>query len=145
MMKPPHTLSVIYIRAEPARIWRMLTTREESRKFFYETEVEPRLGGRFGLFNDKGERITDGKVLIHDPPHHLRVSWLELTFPDAIAGEVDYLLEEVGGSTRLTVSNYDDPAPEPEYLDMGRKGWGFTLSSLKTLVETGSTLPEPKS
>jgi hypothetical protein len=72
------------------------------------------------------------------------VSWKELSDPDAIPGEVDYLLEPVGGSTRLTISNYDDPAPPPEYLDMGRKGWGFTLSSLKSLIETGQPLPPPE-
>ena len=143
-MTSPHTVLVIYIRAEPDRIWRMITTREESRAFFYETEVEHRVGGRFRLFNDQGEAITDGKVLIHEPPHHLRVTWKELSDPDSKPGEVDYLLEPVGGSTRLTVSNYDDPAPSPEYLDMGRKGWGFTLSSLKSLVETGQPLPPPE-
>jgi uncharacterized protein YndB with AHSA1/START domain len=140
----PHTVLVIYIRAQPDRIWRMLTTREESRAFFYETDVEPRIGGRFRLLKDNGEPTVEGKVLIHDPPHRLRVSWKELSDPDAIPGEVDYLLEPVGGSTRLTISNYDDPAPPPEYLDMGRKGWGFTLSSLKSLIETGQPLPPPE-
>jgi uncharacterized protein YndB with AHSA1/START domain len=144
MTKEPHTILVIYINAEPDRIWRTITTREKSRAYFHETEIEPRIGGRFRLYNDQGEAITEGKVLIHDPPHRLRVSWKELSDPDSIPGEVDYLVEPVGGSTRLTVSNYDHPAPPPEYLDMGRKGWGFTLSSLKTLLETGKPLPPPE-
>jgi uncharacterized protein YndB with AHSA1/START domain len=143
-MTAPHTVLVIYIRAEPGRIWRMIVTREESRAFFYETEIEPHIGGRFRLYNDQGEPITEGKVLAFDPPHRLRVSWKELSDPDSRPGEVDYLLEPVGGSTRLTVSNYDDPAPPLEYLDMGRKGWGFTLSSLKSLIETGQPLPPPE-
>lgn len=144
MTAQPHTVLVVYIRAEPDRIWRMVTTREESRGFFYETEIEPRIGGRFKLYNDQGEPITEGKVLVFEPPLRLRVTWKQLSDPDSRPGEVDYLLEPVGGSTRLTVSNYDDPAPPPEYLDMGRKGWGFTLSSLKSLIETGQPLPPPE-
>ena len=144
MTSQPHTVLVVYIRAEPARIWRMLTDRAESRSFFYETEIEPRIGGRFRLYNDEGEPITEGKVMAFDPPRRLRVSRKELSDPDSKPGEVDYLLEDVGGSTRLSVSNYDDPAPSAEYLDMGRKGWGFTLSSLKSLVETGQPLPPPE-
>ena len=143
-MTAPHTILVVYIRAEPDRIWRAITSREQSRSFFHETEIEPRVGGRFRLLNGQGEPITEGKVLAFDPPHHLRVTWKELFDPDSSPGEVDYLLEPVGGSTRLTVANYDDPAPPPEYLDMGRKGWGFTLSSLKSLIETGEPLPPPE-
>jgi uncharacterized protein YndB with AHSA1/START domain len=143
MIARPHTVLVIYIRAEPERIWRMITTREESRRFFYETDIEPRAGGSFRLLKDGGEATVEGQVLVHEPPRRLRVSWKELSDPGAIFGEVDYLLEPAGGSTRLTVSNYDDPAPAPEYLDMGRKGWGFTLSSLKSLIETGKPLPAP--
>ena len=139
----PHTILVINIRAEPERIWRALTTREESRTFFHDTDIEPRVGGRFRLLAPTGEPITQGEVLTHDPPRRLRVSWKELSYPNAVAGEVDYLLEPVGGSTRLTVSNFDEPAPEPPYLEMGRNGWAFTLSSLKSLIETGSPLPEP--
>ena len=144
MTAQPHTVLVVYIRAEPEEIWRALTTREGSRRFFYETDVDLRIGGRFRLLKDDGEPAVEGKVLAVNAPRHLRVTWKELSDPDAIAGEVDYALEPVGGSTRLTVSNYDDPAPPPEYLDMGRKGWGFTLSSLKSLIETGQPLPEPK-
>jgi uncharacterized protein YndB with AHSA1/START domain len=144
MTAQPHTILVVYIRAEPDRIWRMITTREQSRAFFYETEIEPRVSGRFRLYNDQGEAITEGAVQAFDPPHRLRVTWKELSDPYGKPGEVEYLLEPVGGSTRLTVSNYDDPAPPSEYLDMGRKGWGFTLSSLKSLLETGTPLPPPE-
>lgn len=143
-LSQPHTVLVIYIRAEPEVIWRALTTREGSKRFFYETDVELRVGGSFRLLKDDGEPTVEGRVLAVQPPHHLRVSWKELSEPDSKPGEVDYLLEPVGGSTRLTVSNFDDPAPPAEYLDMGRKGWGFTLSSLKSLIETGQPLPEPK-
>ena len=144
MSVDPHTVLVIYIRAEPAEIWRALTTREGSKRFFYETDIEQRVGGLFRLLKDNGEAAVSGKVLAIDAPYRLRVSWQELSDPDSKPGEVDYLLEPVGGSTRLTISNYDDPAPPPEYLDMGRNGWGFTLSSLKSLIETGQALPEPE-
>ena len=140
----PHTVLVVYIRAEPARVWQALTTRTESRNFFYETDVDPIIGGRFRLLKDDGEPTVEGKVLACDPPHRLRVSWKELGDPASIPGEVEYVLQDAGGSTRLTVSNYDDPAPEPEFIAMGRKGWGFMLSSLKSFLETGQPLPEPK-
>ena len=67
-MTEPHTVLVIYIRAEPERIWRTITIREESGSFFYETEIEPRIGGRFRLHNDAGEPITEGTVLAFEPP-----------------------------------------------------------------------------
>lgn len=143
-MSAPHTIQVIYIRGAPARVWRALTSRDESRKFFYETDVQLRLGGAFRLLDDAGKAIVSGEVLELDAPHLLRVSWRELSDPEHKPGAVEYRLEDVGGSTRLTVSNFDHPAPSAADLDVGRKGWGFTLSNLKSVLETGDALDPPK-
>lgn len=149
MTPTPHTVLVIYVRATPERIFAALTSREESRRFFHETDLEPRLGGHFRLLNDDGEAIVAGKVLEFDPPRLLRMSWKELSEPDSAPGEVEYHIEPAGLSTRLTVSNFDRPAPSAEYIAMGRNGWSFTLSSLKSLLENGEALPplepEPRS
>src|SRR5690606_33588500 len=126
------------------RIWRAITSREQSANFFYETDVELRVGGDFRLLQGNGEAVVSGKVFVCEPPHRLRVSWRELSDPGAVPGEVEYLLEDVGGFTRRTVSTYDEPEPAPEMIDMGRKGWGVMLSSLKSLLETGHPPPEPK-
>lgn len=143
MTSTPHTVLVIYIRATPARVFEALTSRDVSRLFFYETDLEQRLGGHFRLINDNGEAIVAGEVLEHDPPHLIRVSWKELSDPDSAPGEVEYRIEPAGLSTRLTVSNFDHPAPSAEILAMGRNGWSFALSSLKSLLETGEALPSP--
>lgn len=95
------------------------------------------------MLNDKNEPIVSGEVLEIDAPNLLRVSWRELTDPTHKPGVVEYRLEDVGGLTRLTVSNFDEPTPSAEDLDIGRKGWGFTLSNLKSVLESGEALPEP--
>jgi uncharacterized protein YndB with AHSA1/START domain len=140
----PHTICVVYIRASAQAIWSALTSRETSRLFFHETDVELHPGGAIRLLDPAGRAIVGGEVLAVDPPLRLLVSWRELSDPDTTPGHVEYIINPQGEVCSLTVLNYDVPTPSDDDLAMGRNGWGFTLSSLKTLLETGAPLPEPK-
>ncbi|MDZ4759637.1 MAG: SRPBCC domain-containing protein [Alphaproteobacteria bacterium] len=139
----PHTICVIYIRATPQQIWSALTSRETSRLFFHDTDVELHVGGAIRLLNPSGQPIVAGEVLAVEAPQRLLVSWGELSDPDTLPGHVEYLIDGQGEVSAVTVLNYDIPTPSDDDLAMGRNGWSFTLSSLKSLLETGAPLPQP--
>jgi hypothetical protein len=54
--------------------------------------------------------------------------------------KVTFELEAVGENVKLTVI-HDDFEPESEMLKGVRDGWPEIVSNLKTLLETGQTLP----
>src|SRR6202034_578629 len=106
-----------------------------------------------GLVISQPEQV----ILEADPPRRLSYTWHTFT-PEwaALAGldeetaaawraeprsKVAYDLEERGsGVVRLTVT-HDGFAPGSQVLPAISEGWPAVLSSLKTLLETGSPLP----
>jgi uncharacterized protein YndB with AHSA1/START domain len=99
-------------------------------------------------------------VLEYDPPHRLSYTWHTFTpeFGAAHGFDEEYIarvskehrskvtfeLEPAGAGVKLTVL-HDGFDPGSLVLDNVRNGWPLLLSNLKTLLETGATLPEPVS
>lgn len=82
-----------------------------------------------------------GKVIEIRPPHRLVLSWVEPAFagdPEQYS-RVTFEIESVDNTVRLTVIHDDLIAGSPM---AGRivNGWPRVLSSLKTLLETGTAL-----
>lgn len=92
-----------------------------------------------------GTRAAEGKVLSVESGVRLEMTFLPLCDPEltaeGAAREV-WLLEDVGGATRLTVETYDITEGGKTHTDFVA-GWPFIISGLKTLVETGRSLPMP--
>jgi uncharacterized protein YndB with AHSA1/START domain len=67
-------------------------------------------------------------------------------FLDRVAAEprskATFEIEDLGELVRLTVI-HDDFEPGSEVLQTISQGWPHILSNLKTLLETGDTLPAP--
>lgn len=144
-MDRPDEVSVIFIAASPERVWAALVDPELNGCYFYRAEFGE-MGGSFRLLDDAGEPIVTGEVLARDEPRRLAVTWIERdeAFRESRPSRVEYLLEPMGEVTRLTVNGYNaEPVPE-EHRDAGREGWAEALSGLKTLVETGTPMPQPK-
>jgi uncharacterized protein YndB with AHSA1/START domain len=81
-------------------------------------------------------------VLESDPPRRLVVSWAD---PDhahdpAHVSRVTYALEPFEGSVKLTVT-HDDLQPDSGMQRGVSFGWPLVLSNLKSILETGTTLP----
>ncbi|MGC2028192.1 SRPBCC domain-containing protein, partial [Bradyrhizobium sp.] len=79
-------------------------------------------------------------VIESNRPHRLVLSWARpehLDDPDQVS-KVTFTIEQQFGSSKLTVihSDLDD-----EMLRAVSGGWPPILSSLKTLLETGASMP----
>jgi uncharacterized protein YndB with AHSA1/START domain len=86
-----------------------------------------------------------GKVLESDPPRRLVTTWEppegrpERNDP-ARSNRCTFDIEDVGGKVRLTVTHSE--LAEEDFNNVSG-GWPAVLSNLKTLLETGRTLPDP--
>ena len=149
----------IYIRATPQAIWDAITTPEWTAKYGYKGPVnyDLRPGGayRAGATPDMlkfgmPEVVIDGEVIESEPPKKL-VQTYRFLFNDATKAEgftrVIWEIEPSGaGFSRLTVTHELEGAPimagmvASKFSEMGGGGWGWILSDLKTLLETGATM-----
>ena len=86
----------------PAKVWRVLTTREHLARWLMQNDFEPRVGHKF-QFRAKPVGGWDGivncEVLELVPERRLVITWTS----NVIDTKVTFLLEPAGGGTRLTL------------------------------------------
>lgn len=136
--------SSVEIDAPPERVWQALTEAAELERWFpLEARVEPGEGGSVWM-SWKNEFAGEARILVWDPPRHLRVTWgsvdAESTGADAASGGgqvTDYLLESRGGRTflRVVTSGFPPDATWDDWVEGTRLGWAFELRSLKHYLE----------
>jgi uncharacterized protein YndB with AHSA1/START domain len=156
-----------YIEATPERVWRALTDRADTRRFWRHRSAggktlpsDWKKGSTWALLHqDVGVAVRDPEqvVLESDPPLRLAYTWHSFTpewaaavglAPEAAAAwraeprsKVAFDIEGRGrGVVKLTVL-HDGFEPGSVVLESISLGWPSVLSSLKTLLETGSPLP----
>jgi uncharacterized protein YndB with AHSA1/START domain len=87
----------------------------------------------------------EGEVLEADEPHRLSYTF-HMRISDAHAGErpsrVTFELDPMDSVVKLTLT-HEDFAPESRTFETTRHGWPAIMSSLKSLLETGTALPFP--
>lgn len=144
----PGIVYSIYIASTPEKVWQALTSAEFTRQYFsaFGVEMEPKVGGTFTVRAPDGSMHITGEVIEHDPPRRLTVTW-NVNWPDLvqILGPtlVTYEIEQVGDVVRLTLIQSHDRPIDDDILSGGRAGWPAILSSLKSLLETGTALTIP--
>ena len=154
----PSFVYATYIRTTPEELWRALTDPAFTRRYWgatFQTDWKPGSTMRWELFDvtiDDPEQV----VLESDPPRRLSYSWhtptpelldvLELTDEarERLAAErrskVTFEIEPLGQLVKLTVV-HDGFEAGSLMASLVSQGWPPILSSLKTLLETGETLP----
>ena len=141
----PTTVYTIYIASTPERVWKALTTAELSRQYFFgnAVEVDLKVGGAFIVRAPDGSLHIGGEVFECDPPRKLTVTF-NVNWPALIETLgptlVSYEIEPAGNAVRLTMTESHDRPISDDILSGGRQGWPAILSSLKSLLETGSPL-----
>jgi uncharacterized protein YndB with AHSA1/START domain len=141
----PTTVYTIYIASTPKNVWEALTSAEFSRKYFFgnAVEVDLRVGGAYVVRQADGSVHITGEVIECAPNHKLTVTF-NVNWPELIEKLgptlVTYEIEEAGEAVRLTMTESHDRALDDDILSGGRQGWPAILSSLKSLLETGSAL-----
>jgi uncharacterized protein YndB with AHSA1/START domain len=131
----------IFINAAAEQVWDAITKPEFTERYFYGVRIEVRDGRRYSRL---GELEWDEEVLEADPPRRLVHRWTSAYDPEMAAEEpsrVTWELEaQADGTTKLTVV-HDGLEAAPKTAAGVAGGWSYVLSSLKTLLETGSPLP----
>ncbi|MEJ8656093.1 metalloregulator ArsR/SmtB family transcription factor [Streptomyces sp. MS1.AVA.4] len=157
----PAFVYTTYIRTTPEKLWQALTDPAFTRRYWGVTFASDWKAGSEMAWEQFGITLADPAqvVLESEPGRRLSYTWHTFTpeFAEAcgldgevaakVAGEprskVTFEIEPVGEMVRLTVV-HDGFEPGSTVLEGVSGGWPAILSSLKTLLETGETLPEPQ-
>lgn len=157
-MDKPSFVYTTYVKTTPERLWQALTDPAFTQRYWGATFDSDWQAGSTMTWQLFSVAIADADqvVLESDPYRRLAYSWhsftpelaesLELTDEarERIAAEprskVSFDIEPLGELVKLTVV-HDGFVPGSTVASMVGRGWPRVLSSLKTLLETGETLP----
>ncbi|MGA8314871.1 MAG: SRPBCC family protein [Bradyrhizobium sp.] len=143
-MSKPDYIYVVYIQAPCEKVWDALIDPEMNKEYWgrHCNVSDWKVGSRWqhADYDDRTQVRIAGTVIESNRPHRLVLSWARpehLDDPDQVS-KVTFTIEQQFGSSKLTVihSDLDD-----EMLRGVSGGWPPILSSLKTLLETGASMP----
>jgi uncharacterized protein YndB with AHSA1/START domain len=136
----------LYINASPETLWDAITNPRIVAKFFHGAQIEStyEIGSTLRSLSPDGSQVWgDNTILECQPPHLLVHTWRSLYDPTLAAEPESRVTWEIeaqpGGQSRLTLTHdrlEDSPATAASV-----KGWSYIVSNLKTVVETGESLP----
>jgi uncharacterized protein YndB with AHSA1/START domain len=139
-MSKPEFVYVIYIQSTPEKIWRALIDPEMTKEFWGRhknvSDWKPGSEWRHQNYDDAGDVPVAGTVVESEPPRRLVLTWGRPG--DTDISRVAFDIDEFMGSARLTVTHSE---LSPEMKRNISSGWPAVLSSLKSLLETGASLP----
>jgi uncharacterized protein YndB with AHSA1/START domain/DNA-binding transcriptional ArsR family regulator len=157
-MNEPAFVYTTFINTTPEQLWQALTDPAFTRRYWgvaFETDWRP---GSTMVWEENGHRTVDpGQVVLEAEPHRrLSYTWHTPTPEWAAAAGIDdevlatlaaenrsrvtFEIEPFGETVKLTVVHDDFPTGSTMRAMVGT-GWPHLLSDLKTLLETGETLP----
>jgi uncharacterized protein YndB with AHSA1/START domain/DNA-binding transcriptional ArsR family regulator len=157
-MDRPSFVYTTYIRTTPEQLWQALTDPAFTRRYWnasFETDWKP---GSEMTWDLGGVVVAhpDQVVLEAEPYRRLSFTWHtfspELNASHGFTEEVSeriaaeprskatFEIEPVGDAVRLTVV-HEGLDPDGLVKDMISNGWPLVLSRLKSLIETGESLP----
>ena len=136
----------LYINASQDQVWDAITNPAVVEKFFHGARIEStyEVGTKLRSVSPDGKQVWGDNTIVEcDPPHRLVHTWRSLYDPELAAepdSRVTWELEAQSHDvTKLTLV-HDRLEGSPKTAASVR-GWAYILSSLKTVVETGSPLP----
>jgi DNA-binding transcriptional ArsR family regulator/uncharacterized protein YndB with AHSA1/START domain len=156
----PSFVYTTYIQTTPERLWQALTEPAFTERYWsisFDTDWRP---GSAMTWHTRGIAITDpGQVVLESDPYR-RLSYAWHTFTPEWADSLDFTdearerllaeprsmvtfeIEELDGEqVKLTVI-HDDLVPGGLTGSLISGGWPRVMANLKTLLETGETLPD---
>jgi uncharacterized protein YndB with AHSA1/START domain len=164
-MEKPSFVYTTYINTTPGKLWKALTDSAFTERYWgvaFETDWST---GSTVTLHQFGVTIADpAQVVLESEPyrrlsytwHTFTPEWAEVVrervgfsdeFLARVAAEprskVTFEIEDLGSMVKLTVV-HDDFEPGSLVLETISQGWPYILTNLKTLLETGETLPEPR-
>lgn len=143
----PRLVYQIIIKAPQERVWAAITTPEFTARYYYDCTLETDLtvGSPFVYHKPSGAPIVEGEVILSDPPNRLVHTYHSLWPPmnkDAPT-KVTWELEALPGDvTKVTVVHEDFAGETATYHGLQSGGWAWILSNMKTVLETGESMPQ---
>jgi uncharacterized protein YndB with AHSA1/START domain len=138
----PSFVYTTYIRSTPEKVWAALTDADLTADYWGHSNVSDwRPGSRWRHVRTDGSGVADveGDVIEAAPPHRL-----VMTFGGADdrgrPSVVRFDIERHHDIVRLTVTHTD--IPDASNRETAAAGWAAVMSNLKSLLETGHTLPQ---
>ena len=136
---------VIYIATSPESVWSAVTNPDVMKQFWFgmHQEAEWKAGAPWQLIFPDGRIADAGEVVAADPPRRLVIKWRNEFRPELKAegySRCTLEIERAGAVVKLTVTHEID-RPGSKLIEAVSSGWPKVLSSLKSLLETGSALP----
>jgi uncharacterized protein YndB with AHSA1/START domain len=136
----------IFIKATPEQVWDAIIEPSWTRRYFHGTSFDspPVKGEPYRTSLGDGRPGVDGTIEELDRPNRLVMTWHTL-YDAAMSAEppsrVEWIVEPVGdGLTRLRLE-HGDLAGSPLTWANVKDGWEYVLDGLKTVLETGESLP----
>ncbi|MFI5345669.1 MAG: SRPBCC family protein [Elusimicrobiota bacterium] len=142
-----------FIRTTPEKLWEALTNGDFSQKYWFgfRVQVEQKVGGRIRIDPPKGavgRSDHGGDVLACEKYKKLIYTWMKEKHEkdpkrDGLS-RVTYELTPAGDYVKLTLIHEnlssDDVVTDPDTLRGINNGWPAVISSLKSLLETGTAI-----
>ena len=157
-MDKPSFVYTTYINTTPERLWQALTDPAFTQRYWGITFDTDWKAGSTMTWHQRGVAIVDPEQVVLESEPYTRLSYTWHTFTPEFAEALDlkddvfervsaeprskvtFEIEELGDRVKLTVL-HDTADPESLVTKMVSSGWPRVLSDLKTLLETGETLP----
>jgi uncharacterized protein YndB with AHSA1/START domain len=140
----PEYIYVIYINAPCEKVFDALLDPEMTKDYWgrQRNASDWKAGSHWQHedYDDPSKVAVAGTVVESNRPHRLVLTWARpqnLDDPDKIS-RVTFTIEEQFGTAKLTVTHSE---LDEEMLRGISAGWPPILSSLKTMLETGASLP----
>jgi uncharacterized protein YndB with AHSA1/START domain len=147
-MSKPEFVYVTYIETTPEKLWEALTNSEFTKRYWFNTEVKSdwKVGSPFALVMN-GTTTDVGEILEADRPRRLAYTFkhqLDEELRKEPPTKVAFAIEPHGDLVKLTVT-HEGFIEGSKLLDGISKGWPAIMSSLKSLLESGTALEIPVS
>ena len=136
---------VTYIRTTPEKLWAALTTPEFIKKYWFgmNIETEWKAGSPWKLVFPDGRVADTGEIVEIEKPKRLILRWRNQFRAELHEeGEARCVIEiEPAGETVKLAISHEIDKPGSKLIGAVSIGGPKILSSLKTLLETGTALP----
>jgi uncharacterized protein YndB with AHSA1/START domain len=136
-----HFVYVTIIRTTPGKLWEALTDPKFISQYWYGVNVECawKKGAPWKMTFPDGRLADAGEILEIDPPRRIVIRWqnewnAEMKAEGPSRCTID--LEPLDGAVKLTIT-HDIDRPDSKFITAVSSGWPYTLSNLKSLLETG--------
>ena len=145
-MPKPEFVYTTYIETTPEKLWQALTDGDFTERYWFGARLRSdwKVGSSFEMVRSDGTVSDAGKVVEYDPPRRLAYTFVNLSdkYKNEFPALATFVLEPFGKLVKLTLT-HEDFAEDSVILDGISKGWPAIMSSLKSMLETGTPLVIP--